>query len=221
VDSRSKDSIWREKKKILNHVKERRNFRGHKGEVTCIEIYKSQNVIITGGTDKKLFIRKIYDFELLTVIDLIYSYGNPFISQNDNIVPTLIRVSELNCIYVLLHNYESNKSFIRGYNLNGIFFKQSAEDYYTNYTFTKNGNLMISKANSSNIYLFNCYDLEEIKDIELSVANILDDCSNIKSHDKIVWFDYNYLSRELILMFDNSIYKGNLEEEQQRNIDCY
>ena len=207
-------------KKILMNVKERRHFRGHKGEVTCIEIYKSQNVIITGGTDKILFIRKIHDFELLTVIDLIYSYGNPIISEKFNIVPTLIRVSELNCIYVLLHNYEEKKSFIRGYNLNGIFFKQSAEDYYTNFTFTKNGNLMISKANSSNIYLFNCYDLEEIKDIEFSVSDISKN-SNIKSDDNIVWFDYNYLSRELILMFDNSIYKGNLEEEQQRIIDCY
>ena len=63
-------------------------------------------------------------------------------------------------------------------------------------------------------------DLEEITDIEFSVSDISKN-SNIKSDDNIVWFDYNYLSRELILMFDNSIYKGNLEEEQQRIIDCY
>ena len=37
---------------------ERNNSYCHKGEITCIEIYEYQNVIITGGVDKKIFIRR-------------------------------------------------------------------------------------------------------------------------------------------------------------------
>ena len=77
---------------------ERNNSYCHKGEITCIEIYEYQNVIITGGVDKKIFIRKLSDFELLTAIDLTYCYMNDIISQKINIVPTLIKVSKLNCI---------------------------------------------------------------------------------------------------------------------------
>ena len=57
---------------------------------------------------------------------------NPIISEKINIVPTLIKISDFNCIYVVLHNYDTGKSFIRGYNLNGLFFAQSDKNTFIN-----------------------------------------------------------------------------------------
>ena len=88
------------------NIRERNNYHCHKGEITCIEIYYRQHILITGGEDKMIFIRKTYDFELLTAINLTYCYMNPIISKKTNIIPTLIKVSDLNCIYVLIYNFD-------------------------------------------------------------------------------------------------------------------
>ena len=142
------------------NVKERKSIHCHKGEITCIEIYNNQNILITSGEDKMIFIRKTFDFELLTAIDLTYCYMNPIVGQKINIIPTLIRVSELNCLYILLYNYDTGKSFIRAYNFNGLFIQQSEEQYYMNICFTKNCNLLVSYYNKKELDILNCYDLQ-------------------------------------------------------------
>ena len=50
------------------NIRERNSYHCDKGEITCIEIYHNQHILITGGEDKMIFIRKTFDFELLTII---------------------------------------------------------------------------------------------------------------------------------------------------------
>ena len=206
-------------KKII--IKENKNFYCHRGEITCIEIYENQNVIITGGADKKIFIRKEFDFELLTAIDLTYCYMNDIISQKIDIIPTLIKASELNCIYVLLYNKNTGKSFIRGYNLNGLFFKQSEEDYFMNICFTKNNNLFVSYYNQKKFKILNCYDLAETS-AEFHLDKLVEESQKETNNDSLVWNHYNYKNHEFILLFKNKIIRGNFKDiEDIKELEFY
>ena len=212
------------------NIKERNNIHCHRGDLICIEIFKNQNVLITAGEDKMLFIRKIYDFELLTAIDLTYCFMNQIIQEKTDIIPTMVKVSELNCLYVLLFNKNTGKSFIRGYNLNGLFFAQSEEDYYMNICFTKNFNLLISRYNQKEIQILNCYDLQEVN-FSIDIAKFVGDVeknSNKKNKkvvnggDFLVWNYYDCNNHEIILLFKNKIVKGNIKtKEDQINLEYY
>ncbi len=155
---------------------------------------------------------------------------NPIISQKIDIIPTLIRVSELNFIYVLLFNFNTCKSFIRGYNLNGLFFVQSEEDYYINICFTKNSNLLVSNYNKDQINILNCYDLKLIN-FSINLNKFVENIE--KSHKKkknkenddknfLVWNEYESNNHELILLFKNKIVRGNIrDKEEQMNLEYY
>ena len=214
-------------KKIM--IKEIKDIYCHRGEITCIEIYENQNVLITGGEDKKIFIMKACDFELLTVIDLTYCYMNDIISQKLDIIPTLIKASELNCIYVLLYNNDTGKSFIRAYNLNGLFIKQSQENDFMNICFTKNNNLLVTYYNLNEIKILNCYDLNETN-IELYLNELVEECekennkreSTGNNKDFLVWYDYDFKNHEFIFLFKNKIVRGNIKNKAQRkNLEFY
>ena len=224
---------WKIKQSLNDYgkidIRERNICHWHKGEITCIEIYKSQNVIITGGEDKMIFIRKTYDFEILTAINLTYCFMNPIISRTKNIIPTLIKASDLNCIYVLLYNYDTGKSFIRGYNLNGLFFKQSEEDYFMNICFTKNCNLLVSYYGRNEIEIFNCYDLQPANYaisldlfVETIERNLNKNKNGNKEKDLLVWNEYDYKNHELILLYQNKILRGNIKDkEEQMNLEYF
>ena len=202
-------------------IKERKNCFCHKGEITCIELYENQNIIITAGKDKKIFIRKIYNFELLTVIDLTYLYGNNDIIKEINIVPTLIKVSELNCVYVMIYNYNTKKSFIRAYNLNGLFIAQTEEDDFMNICFTKNCSLIVSCYNKNKFYVLNSYDLEKIYELNISefTNNIVIKDKKKKEIQKdniLIWMDYNYRNQEFTLLFEDKIIRGCIQDKEKQ-----
>ena len=140
-------------------VKESKYVYAHKSSITAIEIYTKQNIIITSGEDKFIYIRKIFDFELLTVINLTYCFGNPIISETKNILPTLIKVSDLNLLYVLIYDKNKNNNFIRGYNLNGLFFAQTEPSNYLNFSFTKNSNLIVGFYDSNQFHVISASTL--------------------------------------------------------------
>ena len=213
------------------NVKERNNLHCHKGEITCIEIYNNQNILITAGEDKMIFIRKTFDFELLTAIDLTYCYMNPIVGQKINIIPTLIKVSELNCLFVLLYNYDTGKSLIRSYNFNGLFIHQSEEQYFMNICFTKNANLLVSYYDKKELEVLLCYDLQFSSfsiDTVRFVENIKKWNNKYKKKkeknddDILVWNDYDYHNHELILLYQNKIVRGNIKnEEEQKKLEFY
>ena len=77
---------------------------GHLGSINVIEIDKKNGIVITGGDDNKIFIRKLYDFELLTSIELKEKY-----------IITMIKISPTNLLYVMCFNRILGKFVIFGY----------------------------------------------------------------------------------------------------------
>ena len=142
----------------------------------------------------------MYNFEILTVIDLTYCFGNDIISQSKNIFPSLIKISDLNCIYVLLYDFDKNNTFIRGYTLNGLFFAQSENNekekvYYNNININYNGNLIVGLYNKNIIIKLNSYDLK-IR----SIKNLMDKNNNRKGTK---WIEIDLINNCYIVLYDN------------------
>ena len=123
---------------------------GHNGSINMIEIDEKIGVVLTGGDDNKLCIRKLYDFELLTCIKL-----------KSKFLITMAKISPMNFIYIMCYNKINKKSIIFGYTLSGIKFAKSMYSYYTSLDFTKNGNI-ISLVNECEINILFGYNLEKI-----------------------------------------------------------
>ena len=199
-------------------INELKSVYAHKSSITAIELYSKQNIIITSGEDKFVYIRKIFDFELLTVIDLTYSFGNPIVSQTSNVFPSMIKVSELNLLYILLYDYDSKINFIRGYNLNGLFFAQTdpkicrdnkSNIQFNNISFTKNSNLVVGSYNSDKIYTLAAYDLKLIYIKEIENKN------NIKSPgNKMV--EYDYTLGEFYILYNNELDITTFKDEKEQ-----
>ena len=103
----------------------------------------------------------------MTVIDLTYCYANPIVSESKNIFPLMIKISDLNCIYILFYDFDTKTTIIRGYTLNGLFFAQTENDdkeksFYTNITLSKNGNVIVGSYNKNKILKLNSFDLKII-----------------------------------------------------------
>ena len=124
----------------------------HLSSIKIIEIDNSQfslNIIIT-ATNKEIFVRKLYDFELLTVINIETNYKIQ-----------MIKLSPLKLIYVMCKGND-NKSYIFGYTLTGIKFAKSKGNFYNNFIFTNNGNLIVEYLDNGYIDILNGSDLEYI-----------------------------------------------------------
>ena len=214
------------KPKYYNYnIKELKHIYAHISSITLIEIYNKQNIIITAGEDKYIYIRKIFDFELLTAINLTYSFGNPITSKRWNIFPSLIKISDLNLIYVLCYDYNTNKNFIRGYNLNGLFFAETDPIYFidqrksllfNNITFTKNSNLIVGFCNSDKFYVLNASNLKPlwIKDIKNDIG---------KSQKKVMkLIEYNYKKDEFYILYENEFVIMTLKDKnEQKEFDSF
>ena len=208
------------KKSKINYsfkINELKHVYAHKSSITAIEIFANQNIIVTAGEDKFIYIRKIFDFELLTVIDLTYSFGNPIISETYNIFPSLIKISELNLLYVLLYDYDNKKSFIRGYNFNGLFFAQTdlkMDLEINNISFTKYSNLVVGFDNSNEIQILSASNLNPLWKKQINS----EENKNLKKGTKIV--EYNNNTEEFYILYDNDFLVMTLKEkDEQKELD--
>ena len=187
-------------------IKTVKSIYSHNSSITALEIYQKQKIIITSSEDKFIHIRKIVDFELLSVIDLTSSFGNPIISQSPNIFPSLIKVSELNLLYVLFYDYDLKTNVIRGYNLNGIFFAQTDYTKFTNekdinliinnISFTKSFDLVVGFYNENKYTILQSWGLSPLfplKDIQIS-GNL---------HYGTKYFEYDYSLGLFYILYDN------------------
>ena len=199
-------------------IKETNHVYAHKSSITAIEVYNRQNIVITAGEDKFIFIRKTFDFELLTVIDLTYSFGNPIVSKTINIFPSLIKISDLNLLYVLIYDFDSKYTYIRGYNLNGLFFAQTnplkfkKRDIYfqfNNFSFTKNSNLITWYNNSKYVDILSASELTRIWN-----KNI--DCTCEISN--IINFEYNYSSKEFYILLEKEFIVITFDKEEENKL---
>jgi len=139
---------------------------GHLGSINVIEIDERLGIVITGGDDSKIFIRKLFDFELLTCIKLKPKFSI-----------IMAKVSQNNLLYVICFNRNIGKSIIFGYTLSGLKFAKSDYSFYTNIEFTSGGNV-VTLENNSILTILNGYNLKEIeidekkfKDIAIRAVN--------------------------------------------------
>ena len=165
----------KQKKEIKNNIeiKKEMYIQGHKGKINVIEIDKRLGIVITSGDDNYIFIRKLYDFELL--------------------IPIKLKISTYNFLYILCINKlkdEKNNKIIIGYTLSGIKFAKSEYGLYDNINFDKDGNI-ITLNNKNKIVILSGSDLTKLK------INSEDEETNkiINEMKDTNWLQYNYFMR--------------------------
>ena len=208
----------KKKEKIIN-IEIIRDLIAHKDSMICNIYYVAKhNVLITSSNDGKLFIRKYYDFELLSIIE-----------TNENINKLVYRDYDL--LYILTTSKGDkrklhNKSRIHIYTLNGLLLESSIEDYFIDIEVMKNGILFFNTINSNKLGIFGFkekkgnveeYDIlsyiyneknkkkekEKIIDPNATITNF---SLKIKLNVVYILID-NKLIRQKIFDF-NSLYKG-------------
>ena len=129
-----------------------KQIQAHKKSINVIEINKKLGILITAGEDNYVFIRKLYDFELLTPIKINAKY-----------IITMAKVSPMNFLYIMCCNKKKkkNRSVIFGYTLNGLYFAKSKYGSYDNIDFTRNGNI-VSYVSKKEIEVLSGNDLNNI-----------------------------------------------------------
>ena len=210
-NQKNKNKIKNNKSSIFT-IEEINHAYDHKKSITTIEINNKKEIIATSGEDNYIHIRKLYDLEILTVIDLTYCYGNEIISKSRNIFPSLLRISDLNCIYVLFYDFESDNVFIRGYTLNGLFFAQTESNEsnenlkYNNIIINKNGNLLVGLYNDNKILKLNSFDLKIREEKEIPVTN----------HIGNKWIEFDDLNNCFTILYDNECQFYFIDDENER-----
>ena len=169
-------------------VKMEKYIQGHKGKINVIEIDKKIGVVITSGDDNYIFIRKLYDFELLLPIKIKSKY-----------LVLMCKISSFNFLYVLCYNKKKDKSVIFGYTLGGLKFAKSEYGSYDNICFTENGNIVTMNDREGIITLSGS---------DLSRINIDDDdddeeIEKIKQVKNSNWTQFDCFKRK----FENDISK--------------
>ena len=137
------------KPKII--IKFNKQIKAHKNSINVIEVNHRLGIVITAGCDHYVFIRKLYDLELMVPIKIKSKY-----------IITMAKVSPMNFLYIMCFNQNKKKSVIFGYTLNGLLFAKSNYDYYETLNFTKSGNI-ITWIYKKDLHILNSDDLKKIK----------------------------------------------------------
>ena len=111
--------------------------------VCCINYIKKHNILLTSSNDGNLFIRKYFDFELLSVIQ-----------TKENINRFVYTDYDLLYLLISPKGTTHNKSYINIYTLNGLLLETSELDYYVNIEPMKNGKIICNIANSDKLGIF-------------------------------------------------------------------
>ena len=173
-------SIYKENNE--DKIKIDRQIQAHKKSITVIEINYRLGIIITAGEDNYIFIRKIYDFELITPIKIKSKY-----------IITMAKVSPMNFLYIMCFNKKKKKykSIIFGYTLNGLYFAKSKYAYFDTLDFTKNGNI---------VTFISRKEIQILSGDTLKNNIINKDDKNMNDIQKKIngasWIKYNYFSRK-------------------------
>jgi len=172
---------------IENEISEKsidfnRQIQAHSKLITLIEKNNRLGIIITAGEDNYVFIRKIYDLELITPIKLKSKY-----------VITMAKVSPMNFLYLICFNKKrsKNKAIILGYTLNGLFFAKSKYGYYDSLDFTKNGNI-VTWANKKEIKILSGDNLSSIN-IDINDKDMKKLRQDLAGS---IWIKFNFFSRK-------------------------
>ena len=171
----------------LNRIELNANYekyiQGHKGAINVIEIELRLGIIITAGEDNYIYIRKLYDFEMLTPIKVKNKY-----------IVTMAKISQMNLLYIICLNKINKHSIIFGYTLSGMQFAKSEYGYYTNIDFTKSGNL-VSLINKMDIGILLGSNLKRLQ-IKENDEDCKEFMENQKKVDGALWMQYDFFTRK-------------------------
>jgi hypothetical protein len=151
----------------FNKINYKNTFIAHKKRVNNIICDITLGIIISSGDDRKIYIRKLYDLTLFTMIE----------------IPNQICIDmkvEHYYLYVLLFDEIQQKHIVKIYSLNGIEVGKSEYDYINNFNFDKDGNLLIGYFKKNYIDIYDPSLTYKICEIHL----IVNEQSKILSYDK-------------------------------------
>ena len=177
----------------------KRSLLAHDAPVNGIYIDETLGIIITSGEDYVIYIRKYYDFEVLTAIDLI------------NEICFDIQIN--NCfMYTMLYNEKVGKYNIKIYTLNGIEVHKGDYDYINNFSIDENNNVLVGYYRENKIKIFNPTMKKEITQINIEAKK-----NKTKNAEKPMFMNFVY-KKELqgvVCTFSNSdVIKVTLNYEQ-------
>ena len=179
-EKRNKINISKKKfeEKIEINIKKIKYIQSHRGKINTIEIDKRLGIVITSGDDNYIFIRKLYDFELLLPITIKNKFSI-----------LITKVSPNNFLYVLCLNKKNSKNIIFGYTLSGMKFAKSEYGLFDNINFTEDGNIIIMN-DKKNFTILSGSDLTLLKiPIEEETFHSLKQIENTN------WLQYDYFLR--------------------------
>ena len=146
------------------YIKMIRYIQAHKGKINSIDIDKRLGIVITTGDDNYIFIRKLYDFELLLPIKIKNKYRI-----------LMVKTSPFNFLYILCFNKINNKKIIFGYTLSGMKFAKSAYGLYDNISINEDGDI-VTMDETKNMILLSGSDLTKLNIAEnTNYQNVLND----------------------------------------------
>ena len=200
-----------DKSKVINSIKNieiKRDLIAHKDSmICCITFIEKHNIIITSSNDGKIFIRKYFDFELLSA----------FKTERSNSIVLKIIYTDYDLLYMLINHREKesqNKSNINVYTLNGLLIEKSSNNYLIDIEPLKNGKVICNDINSSKLQIFgfnnksgtfNEYDI--LQKMEVKKRRIVNLLFQPEKNCFFILLDDKTLHKQQIPEFEN-IYKG-------------
>ena len=185
------------------NIRRERYIQAHQGKINIIEIDKRLGIIITAGDDNYIFIRKLYDLELLLPIKIKKKYSI-----------LMVKISSYNFLYALCYNQLNDKKRIFGYTLSGIRFAKSEYGSYNNINFNEDGNIItFDQKTEKNIIILSGSNLAKINISEKTYDK--EAFEEIKKLKPIKWMEYDFFFRKddeklnkIITFFDEDKEKG-------------
>ena len=180
-----------------------KNIYAHKNRINVIEVDLRLGLIVTGGNDNYIQIRKLHNLELITPIKI-----------NKKYIITMAKISHINFLYVMCFDKINKNSVLFGYTLTGIKFAKSESGYFCNIDFTRSGNI-VSLLNYKEICILNGYDLQK-KVISEEESGFDEFSHEVKKIEGSVWMEFIFFARKNSNEDSNIILyikKGKMAEE--------
>jgi len=188
------------KEKIIN-IEIIRDLISHKDSMICNICYiEKHNVLITSSNDGMLFIRKYFDFELLSVIET-NEHINKFVYTDYDLLFLLTTPKGRKGNYLI-------KSKIHMYTLNGLLLESSCEDYFIDIEPVKNGLVLFNTINSNKLGIFG---FNEIRG-NVVEYDILSGIYGRKKYlnENIKHFTFQIKSNNIYILIGNEIIRKNI-----------
>ena len=180
----------------INRCEIDRDIIAHKESMICtINYVEKHDIIITSSMDGNLYIRKYFDFELLTIIQVI----------KENAVITKVIYSDYDLLYLLISQKDKDSlynSYINIYTLNGLLIESSQKNNFVDIEPLKNGKIICNNLYSEKLKIFGFNE----KIGELIEEDILK--KNKYRNYKIINFIFQQKENLFYLLLDNGkLYK--------------